>query len=340
MSRSCANPDCNQPVPHGRLMYCSNVCADRVRKRRYKGRHIGSGKLAIEALSIPTIFDTEFPSHNLEDRSSQPSPHDLFEAYRSIDPILITRAQEGERSLFLSDIHVPFADRAALRMVSAFMYDWCPDRVFYIGDIMDCYGISRFDKNPTRRFSLQNERDWVGGILDEHAKICPDAKRYFIDGNHEERLLRFLWERAPELANLRTKNDDLVLSIPELLFLKDRGIEYTGYAGYVDYLGFLVAHGELLSKHSSYTAKQMSEKHRSSGISGHSHRLGMFNWTGVKGPQAWYENGCLCRLDPDYTHAPNWQQGLHVGVVVNQRVHVLPGIIFDNCLYIEGKVYR
>jgi hypothetical protein len=66
----------------------------------------------------------------------------------------------------------------------------------------------------------------------------------------------------------------------------------------------------------------------------------MYNWTGIAGPQAWYENGCLCRMDPDYTHNPNWQQGFHIGVVVDQKVHIAPAIIFNESMYLEGKVYR
>jgi hypothetical protein len=45
-------------------------------------------------------------------------------------------------------------------------------------------------------------------------------------------------------------------------------------------------------------------------------------------------------MDPDYTHNPNWQQGFHIGVVVDQKVHIAPAIIFNESMYLEGKVYR
>jgi predicted phosphodiesterase len=272
---------------------------------------------------------------------STPSPYNLFVDYQAVRPIVISKDEEGSRSIFLSDLHMPFADWPALKLAEAFMQDWDPKYIFYDGDIMDFYGISRFDKNPSRRFRLNDERRWAMEMLDRHHDMCSGAQQIWLDGNHEERIVKYLWERAPELADLQDEETgELLLGIPSLLGLNKRNVQYTSYAGHVNYLGFLVTHGNLLSKHSSYTAKQMSERHRSSGISGHSHRLGMYNWTGIKGPQAWYENGCLCRMDPDYMHNPNWQQGFHIGTVVNQKVHVLPGIIFDGSLYIEGKVYR
>jgi len=338
LARPCGNPDCGDPVPPGRLLYCSQRCGNRIADRRYAARRRGqTGPKTLAALAVPTLLGGAI---DLPDTSSKPTPHDLFEGYQAVKPITIAEDKEGARSIYLSDIQIPFADWPAVKLVEQFMEDWQPDRIFYVGDIADFYGISKFDKNPGRRFRLQHERQWTMDMLDRHKRIVPEAKQVWLDGNHEERIVRYLWERAPELADLRDEDGELALGVPALFGLTERGIQYTSYAGHVDYLGFLITHGNLLSKHSSYTAKQMSERFRSSGLSAHSHRLGMYNWTGIAGPQAWYENGCLCRMDPDYTHNPNWQQGFHIGVVVDQKVHIAPAIIFNGSLYLEGKVYR
>jgi hypothetical protein len=45
---------------------------------------------------------------------------------------------------------------------------------------------------------------------------------------------------------------------------------------------------------------------------GHSHRLGVYYQTNVRGVHASYENGCLCDLKPEYVNYPNWQQGFSV----------------------------
>ena len=339
MARICANPDCENELPPNRLRYCSDRCCHQVSCGRYNirtGRSHGPKSQA--ALNIPTILEGAI---DLPDIPSKPTPHDLFEGYQAVKPITIPKDKEGARSIYLSDLQIPFADWPAMKLVEHFMKDWQPDRIFYVGDIADFYGISKFDKNPGRRFRLQDERQWTMDMLDRHERLVPAAERVWLDGNHEERIVRYLWEKAPELADLRNEDTgELALGIPALFGLNKREIQYTSYAGHVDYLGFLITHGNLLSKHSSYTAKQMSERFRSSGLSAHSHRLGMYNWTGIGGPQAWYENGCLCRMDPDYTHNPNWQQGFHIGVVVDQKVHIAPAIIFNESMYLEGKVYR
>ena len=50
-----------------------------------------------------------------------------------------------------------------------------------------------------------------------------------------------------------------------------------------------------------------------SGISGHTHRLAPYKKSGYT-PRVWWEQGCLCRLDPDYIIGkPNWEQGVMVG---------------------------
>lgn len=338
MARICGNPDCGDPVPPGRLLYCSQRCGNRIADRRYAARRRGqTGPKTLAALDVPTLLGGAI---DLPDTSSEPTPHDLFEGYQAVKPITIPKDKEGARSIYLSDLQIPFVDWPAMKLVEHFMEDWQPDRIFYVGDIADFYGISKFDKNPARRFRLKHERAWVREMLDRHKQMVPNAEQTWLDGNHEERIVRYLWERAPELADLDDEDTgEPIMGIPALFGLNKRGIQYTSYAGHVDYLGFLITHGNLLSKHSSYTAKQMSERFRSSGLSAHSHRLGMYNWTGIAGPQAWYENGCLCRMDPEYMHNPNWQLGFHIGVVVDQKVHVLPGIIFGRKLYIEGKVY-
>ena len=74
---------------------------------------------------------------------------------------------------------------------------------------------------------------------------------------------------------------------------------------------FLITHGDLIRAHSSYTAKGMSDKYGGSGIHGHTHRLGSYYRKNYFGIYGWWENGCLCDLNPDWITNPNWQQGLY-----------------------------
>ena len=75
---------------------------------------------------------------------------------------------------------------------------------------------------------------------------------------------------------------------------------------------------------------------------GHTHRLGIYYRTNAKGTHAAYENGCLCRLDPEYVQDPDWQQGLSV-VRVGEKgffnVQQVP-IINRNFMMYGNKVWR
>ena len=257
----------------------------------------------------------------------------LFRGYQSIEPITIKRAADGERIISIGDTQGPFVDPKALAVVELFIKEFQPDRIFYNGDILDFYEISVFRKNPGRQFTLQDELDQATDMLDRHKVLAPKTKQYWIDGNHEARLLAYKWGTAPALASLRDT------SLQSLLGLEQRSIAYQPYSGYVNYLGLVITHGDRVRKDSARTAYAMSERFRSSGLSGHSHRLGSYYWTGLQGPQVWYEQGCLCRLDPEYEANPNWQQGFAYGEVRERKVYTSLVSIFNGGFFYGGKWY-
>jgi UDP-2,3-diacylglucosamine pyrophosphatase LpxH len=219
----------------------------------------------------------------------------------------------------LSDIHIPFQDDGFVREALAQIRARKPDAVDLVGDIADCYQLSRFDKNPLTRASFRDELQQVGEFLDAVRKAAgPKASIVYTAGNHEDRLRKYLWSRASELAGIRG------LNLPELLDLKRRGITWHGYdSGYrVGPVHF--HHGSKLSKISGGTARLMVETSGSSVVCGHSHRQGFFartEWAGrtLRG----YELGCLCRQDPEYVHGrPNWQPGFGFITITKDRFAV------------------
>jgi hypothetical protein len=71
----------------------------------------------------------------------------------------------------------------------------------------------------------------------------------------------------------------------------------------------ITKHGTLVRKWSSWTAKGEWEKYGKGGLSGHTHRLGKFYHRDHNGAHLWVETGCTCKLDPEYTLDPDWQNG-------------------------------
>ena len=216
-----------------------------------------------------------------------------------------------EKSLFLSDLHIPFEDNNAIKIVKNFASCFKPEYIFLAGDIIDFYTISTFDKDPERINNLQSDIDKTYQFLLELRSILPKSEIVYLEGNHENRLTRYLWKH-PEIANLRA------LTIENLLQLDSLNIKYKTIRDTVLFHKFLVEHGDIVRKHSGYTARGQMEKRGISGISGHTHRLGTHFHTDMSGDHVWVENGCLCDRNPEYVSGlPDWQQGWSVGYYKN-----------------------
>ena len=234
----------------------------------------------------------------------------------------------------LNDSHNPFQDQRVLREVELFLAELQPDLVVYPGDMGDFYLLSKFDKNPTRANSLQKDLNSTAQLFKRHRALMPNTRMIFELGNHEDRLRRFLWSGSPALASLDC------LTVEGLYKLKESGVECADYAeGVLFNKNLMVTHGDLIRAHSGYTAKGMSDKHGGSGIHGHSHRLGCSLKRNRFGVYGWWENGCLCDLEPDYVTHPNWQQGFSIVTIIHERFWVEPVQIIKRKFIFGGRTY-
>ncbi len=213
-----------------------------------------------------------------------------------------------KKVLFVPDIHAPFHDNQALRCLYSFISWWNPDEIFILGDTIDFYPLSNFEKNPDRIFKLQQDINEGKAILYKIADLAPRARKVFIPGNHEYRLERFLWTKASELSGLDG------LKLENLLELKRIGYQYAPQ-GRINYKGTIIKHGDIVRKFAGYTAKGEFENTGLSGVSGHTHRLAVHSITNEAGHFQWMEAGCLCKLEQEYMRGktPNWQQGFGIG---------------------------
>lgn len=212
-----------------------------------------------------------------------------------------------EKSIFISDIHFPFHEKKSLKVVNAFMQWFRPDKIFLLGDVVDFYAISSFDKEPERITSLQSDINMCVDFLIGMRENNPQSDIYYLEGNHEHRLQKYLWKH-PEISSLNA------LNIVNLLGLKELDIKYYDQYSNVLIHKFLVEHGSVVRQQSAYTARAMLEKRGISGISGHTHRMGAHYLTNMSGSYAWFETGCLCSLHPEYiVGLPNWMSGFSIG---------------------------
>lgn len=217
----------------------------------------------------------------------------------------------------IPDAHIPFHDPVKLRQV---LDNVRGCRVIVImGDWIDAYSVSNFDKDPRRKERMPEEfaegRRWLRILRDEN----PDAEIHFIEGNHEERFMRYLIQRAPALVGMRG------MSIAEQLDLDELDIKYHDSDGFV-LEGIRLKHGQVVSAKSGYSAHKELEAHNCCGVSVHTHRMGFACRTTREGQlQWWWEGGHVCDMDAaKYVKNPNWQAGHLVLHVTDQGVEVTP----------------
>lgn len=250
-------------------------------------------------------------------------------------PLKLDTTKELRTAAVLYDTQNPYQDKVSLALVERFLQDIEFHYLIYGGDNNDFYGISAFDKNPNRIPKLQADIDDTKCMFDGHSKLFPDVEKWLLEGNHEDRLRKYLWSSAAALSSLSS------LTIPELFKLADFGIKTTPYQQGIMVNGvFLFLHGDIASIHSGYTAKRNFEKHGGCGITGHCHRGGSFYKTDRFGIWGWWEGFCLCHLNPDWIKNPNWVQGFSLIHFLGKRFWVEQIPIIDHTLMYGGRLYE
>lgn len=247
-------------------------------------------------------------------------------------------------SLHYGDVHFPFQDEDALSLLYQITQAIKPDLIACHGDLLDCYGISSFNKSLTHRQTPADEIALAKSHLREMKRLAPKARCLLFEGNHEDRLGRTISSLAtrPEaLALLGLPSVSSALSWPSLLDLSTLGWEWHDKR-YVLFDRMILKHGSKVSKWSAYTARSEWEKYAKSGISGHTHRRGVFEHRDHNGVHGWWEHGCLCNLDPDYVEDPDWQSGFLIVTWSEDRKSF--GVeeirIHDGSTIFRGKTYH
>lgn len=218
------------------------------------------------------------------------------------------------RFVVLSDIHVPYEDKALVDKVLSWLHTQRLTGLILNGDTMDCESISSF--LSLEEIPLEDEVDQTNDLLDRiEDAVGRDPEKIWHDGNHEKRLQTFLASNAKKLAGLQDRYGDRLLSIPHLLRLRERGWQYKTYQEVTRLVGELyVEHGDRTSKHSGQTAKAVQNDKGGSVIVGHVHRVGEYIKSDRNGYHEGYEQGCLCTLNPSYIteDSTNWQHGFAI----------------------------
>lgn len=256
-----------------------------------------------------------------------------------------------------SDFHGQMVDPLALRVWFDVIKQVKPDLVVLNGDVCDFPTVGRFSQIPgAGALSLQDEIDYVRDHILAPTRKAAGKKvpvTYHI-GNHEHRLVRYLADTAPQLADLRCLRWDALFGIDdfgiEMVFggnwlaprQKDR-TENVARTFKVYYDSFVVTHGRSIAKNAM--AEELA-RFGMSGTSGHTHRPGI--WTGgtLANPGlSWTSTGMMAgfAVGKDYVDGPSgWTMGFAVFTVdtANGIVVPQPVLIYEDFATFGGKIWR
>jgi len=201
-----------------------------------------------------------------------------------------------KKPLIVSDIHLPYHDIDAIEIALEKAYKNNVDSIYLNGDILDFYQVSRFTKEGGA-MSIKEERDmffeFIGWI-----KSNFDVPIYYKAGNHEERLAKYINDKAPDLAQLPE------LSLSGFLKLDELDVQFVDGRQKALMGKLIVVHGHEFGE-SIFSpvnpARGLFLRAKSSTLAGHNHQTSEHHENNLKNDSmACFSTGCLCQLTPNY----------------------------------------
>lgn len=232
--------------------------------------------------------------------------------------------------IVVPDLHVPFHDPSYIALTNLVVKKLKPDGIIQLGDALDFWQVSKYEKNPLRKQTIGEDAALYKVILQQWADLLPvTGVIHQLEGNHEDRLRRYVWANAKELAGL-------VQTVQEMIGLRDLGIRTIWHPiGQWDSckIGDAVCHhGHFFNMHA---AAGNLIKYPKSLITGHTHRF------------QYVSNGTRfsCTLghgsnESETAHQPTptgWQQAFGVLTVASGRAHLEPVLVHDGECVLYGK---
>lgn len=245
-----------------------------------------------------------------------------------------TFSTKPNSALIIPDIHfgfsapltrrklTPFHDRNALSLVLDAVSYYEPKYIIVLGDLLDfTEWTDKFLRTPEVYNMTQPAIIEAGWFLSEITRRAPQAKKVYIEGNHEKRMQDMIMKHLAAGFNLHSFNSqelNPLWSVPNLLSLSSLGWEWVG-----DYPnGAFWLSDNLFAEHGRYvgqpggTAPKVIKDLTASSIFGHIHRFELASKTlyGVDGAYDvfGFSSGFLGRLDgvvPPGKTNEQWQQG-------------------------------
>lgn len=237
---------------------------------------------------------------------SVPNPFRLPDSDERIFEPYTVNVDRDTRCLVLPDIHIPYHNVAAITAALAVGRKADARLILLNGDQLDFHQISHFDRIPTKK-RVKEEIELCKQLLDAIQESFPKARIIWKDGNHDERLDKFMLLKAPELWDLE------VATLSKLLELPERGIEQIKDRRTIMLGKLPVLHGHEYRQGFAAPvnpARGLFLRTKHTAMQSHCHQSSEHNEKDVKGSLiTTWSTGCLCELHPHYDPYNKWNHG-------------------------------
>lgn len=234
----------------------------------------------------------------------------------------------------MSDLHAPYEDLRALKVVEQFKNDFKPHLLVCLGDWLDSTSFSSHARDA-ESFDQLDEYNHCNQLLDRFAtKSRTLSEIVWIDGNHEDRLYR---------AGNVPQEWRRLMDHRKWLELEKRHIRWFPYT--TDHRRVFKV-GKLSFVHGFSTGVSALRKTGSyfgCSVMGHTHAPGVAHHPRSSYRETVFNTGCLCDLNPPYMKAKlnNWAHGFGWGYLYkNGHFTFNVARLIGNKIHLEGKEYN
>lgn len=229
----------------------------------------------------------------------------------------------------MSDLHIPYHVPEVVEIAITRAAKRRGASVLLNGDILDSHEVSDFDKDPSAPRYIA-ERAAALQFFAYLRKRLPKRRIIFKAGNHDERLGRYMMRRAPAVFGLPGT------TLPDILRLRDFGIEYVGDKRPIRIGSLNVLHGH--EHRGGITApvnpaRGLFLRSKANAACGHFHQTSSHREKNLNGKEiACWSIGCCCGLNPDYAPLNKWNHGFAEVELFKGKFH------FRNVEVMNGEV--
>lgn len=235
------------------------------------------------------------------------------------------------------DIHCDYHDPRYIHLLKKVIKIVKPYGVAQLGDFADCWQISNYDRNPARKNTVYDDLMVYSGILDQITAVMqPGTHFYQLEGNHEDRLRRYTWGKAPELSQM-------VRPMADILAFQDRNRD-----GRVHFKWFPIAQwdackiGDAVLHHGHYFNQHVAvgnlSRYPCKLITGHTHR---FQY--ASNGKYWSVSLGHGAREDLIMHTPvpsNWQKCMGILTVLDGVCSFEPILVYDDICVLRGEVIK